>query len=49
MNKPDVFFEFNCIIRDIAMDRGRRAMPVQNKAYNQRYIKRCQEMHRQKV
>ena len=31
------------------MDRGRRAMPVQNKACNQRYIKRCQERHRQKV
>lgn len=31
------------------MDRGRRAMPVQNKACNQRYIKKCQERHRQKV
>ena len=31
------------------MDRGRKALPVQNKACNQRYIKRCQERHRQKV
>ena len=31
------------------MDRGRKAMPVQNKACNQRYLKRCQERHRQKV
>lgn len=31
------------------MDRGRKAMPVQNKLCNQRNIKRCQEMHRQKV
>ena len=33
----------------IEMDRGRKALPVQNKACNQRYIKRCQERHRQKV
>ncbi|GFH51493.1 hypothetical protein CTEN210_07969 [Chaetoceros tenuissimus] len=31
------------------MDRGRKALPVQNKACNQRYIKRCQERHRQKL
>ena len=31
------------------MDRGRKAMPVQNKACMERYIKRCQERHRQKA
>ena len=31
------------------MDRGRKAMPVQNKACNARYVKSCQEMHRKKV
>mmetsp|Transcript_13225 Transcript_13225/g.24833 ORF Transcript_13225/g.24833 Transcript_13225/m.24833 type:complete len:187 (+) Transcript_13225:155-715(+) len=31
------------------MDRGRRAMPVQNKACNQRFIQRCQERHKQKL
>lgn len=31
------------------MDRGRKALPVQNKACHQRYVQRCQERHRQKV
>ncbi|GMI55514.1 hypothetical protein ScalyP_jg7841 [Parmales sp. scaly parma] len=31
------------------MDRGRKAMPVQNKACNARYIKTCQEMHKKKL
>lgn len=31
------------------MDRGRKAMPVQNKACMARHIRRCQERHRQKV
>ena len=32
-----------------AMDRGRKAMPVQNKACMDRYVQRCQERHKQKV
>lgn len=31
------------------MDRGRKAMPVQNKACMERYIQKCQERHKQKV
>jgi len=31
------------------MDRGRKAMPVQNKACMERYRKKCQERHRQKL
>ncbi|KAL7543397.1 hypothetical protein ACHAXR_013323 [Thalassiosira sp. AJA248-18] len=31
------------------MDRGRKAMPVQNKACMARHIQRCQERHQQKV
>ena len=31
------------------MDRGRRAMPVQNKQCNERYVKMCQDRHRNKV
>ena len=31
------------------MDRGRKAMPVQNKACYERHIKKCQERHKQKV
>mmetsp|Transcript_3885 Transcript_3885/g.8666 ORF Transcript_3885/g.8666 Transcript_3885/m.8666 type:complete len:183 (-) Transcript_3885:2097-2645(-) len=31
------------------MDRGRKAMPVQNKACMERYIQRCQERHKQKL
>ena len=28
------------------MDRGRRAMPVQNKACHERHVKKCQDNHR---
>jgi phage terminase large subunit-like protein len=31
------------------MDRGRKAMPVQNKACMERYIRKCQKRHQQKV
>eukprot|EP01082_Thalassiosira_pseudonana_P003442 g3271.t1 g3271 contig12:1750467-1751176(-) len=31
------------------MDRGRKAMPVQNKACMDRYVQRCQERHEQKL
>jgi len=31
------------------MDRGRKAMPVQNKACMARHVQRCQERHQQKV
>lgn len=31
------------------MDRGRKAMPVQNKACMERHVQRCQERHKQKV
>ncbi|KAL7511456.1 hypothetical protein ACHAXN_009533 [Cyclotella atomus] len=31
------------------MDRGRKAMPVQNKACMERYIQKCQERHKQKL
>mmetsp|Transcript_22183 Transcript_22183/g.33071 ORF Transcript_22183/g.33071 Transcript_22183/m.33071 type:complete len:95 (-) Transcript_22183:45-329(-) len=31
------------------MDRGRKAMPVQNKACMKKYVKRCQDRHRQKL
>ena len=33
----------------ITMDRGRKAMPVQNKACMTRHIQKCQERHQQKV
>lgn len=32
-----------------SMDRGRRAMPVQNKACYQRHIKKCQDNHRERL
>eukprot|EP00985_Skeletonema_marinoi_P019423 scaffold11135_cov128-Skeletonema_marinoi.AAC.3 len=31
------------------MDRGRKAMPVQNKACMERHVQRCQERHKQKL
>lgn len=31
------------------MDRGRKAMPVQNKACMERYVKKCQERHKAKL
>ena len=31
------------------MDRGRKAMPIQNKQCHERYVKHCQSMHRAKV
>lgn len=31
------------------MDRGRRAMPVQNKACHERHVKKCQDNHRQRL
>jgi hypothetical protein len=31
------------------MDRGRKAMPVQNKQCHERYVKKCQMMHKMKV
>lgn len=31
------------------MDRGRKAMPVQNKACMERHVQRCQERHQQKL
>jgi hypothetical protein len=37
------------LLQTQAMDRGRKAMPVQNKACMDRYVQRCQERHEQKV
>ncbi|CAN0408644.1 unnamed protein product, partial [Ectocarpus sp. 13 AM-2016] len=31
------------------MDRGRRAMPVQNKACYERHVKKCQDNHRERL
>ncbi|CAM9266611.1 unnamed protein product [Choristocarpus tenellus] len=31
------------------MDRGRRAIPVANKACHERYVQKCQDHHRQKL
>ena len=31
------------------MDRGRKAMPIQNKACYERHVKKCQDRHKQKV
>ncbi|GMH61713.1 hypothetical protein TrRE_jg4985 [Triparma retinervis] len=31
------------------MDRGRKAMPVQNKQCHERYVKKCQSMHRERL
>lgn len=32
-----------------SMDRGRRAMPVQNKACYERHVQKCQDNHRQRL
>lgn len=37
------------VLNTITMDRGRKAMPVQNKACMERHVQRCQERHKQKV
>eukprot|EP00953_Heterococcus_sp_UTEX-ZZ885_P008520 5105-Heterococcus_DN1.PRE.9 len=43
-SRPARFFQLS-----YSMDRGRRAMPMGNKACNERHVRKCQDLHRQQL
>jgi hypothetical protein len=38
-----------CVTFVHMQDRGRRAMPMGNKACNERHVRKCQDLHRQQL